>query len=220
MKPRNATAVSIGAVLIAGAAAIVINTNIFSGTTALADTAGPATTSQPVDTSTVPVTPAAPGAPLASLPAQRQVRGCLAASDVTLTAPVVTTFDVPNVGSVTIARDGELLRLDNVTTASGYEADVDCAAGRLIDVEFESRAGDYDFRARVVNGQILTDVSTHDFPRPGVAGSGSPRAERREHDDDDDHEEEYGEHHDGDHDGDEHEDDHHEGREEHDDDDD
>lgn len=222
MKPRNATVLSIGAVVVASAAAIVINTSIFSGTTALADTAATNTAStNSVVADTVPTggTPAASTQlpALQSLPATgvaaRDIpRRCLPAREVTMTAAAATTFDVPNVGTVTISRDGELLRLDEVTTMAGFNADVKCAAGRLIDVEFESRNGDYDFRARVVNGEILTDVSTHDFPQPGVAGAGSPRAERRDHDDDD-----Y-EDHDDDHDDDHHDDD--DDREEHDDDDD
>jgi hypothetical protein len=205
MKPRTATIVSISAVLVASAAAITINTNIFSGTTALADTAGPASASQPVDTSTAPVTPPAPGTPLASLPMRRQMRGCLAASDVTLAAPVSTTFDVPNIGSVTVARDGNMLRVDAVEVTDGYTSHVKCASGEGVEVEFESAAMDYEFRARVVNDRILTDVSTHDFPRPGGPGTEQPRAERRQHGDDDE-----GHEHGEDHERDGHEREHHE----------
>ena len=97
-------------------------------------------------------------------------------------APQTTTYDVPNIGSVTVSRDGDLLRIDSTTAAPGYEAEVKCAAGTGIEVEFDSDGVDYEFRARVLNGQILTDVSSDNFPQPGVAGSGSPRAERREHD--------------------------------------
>jgi len=222
MKPRNATVVSIGAVIIASAAAVVINTNIFSGTTALAETVAPETTTQSIEALPAPVTPPAPAAPLTALntPAesvvgsllvapstQRLVQGCVTAAEVSMLAPQTTTYDVPNIGSVTVSRDGELLRIDSTTAANGYEVQVKCAAGTGINVEFDSDGVDYEFRARVLGGQIVTDVSSHNFPQPGVAGAGSPRAERREHDDDDDHEEE-------------HDDDHHEGREEHDDDDD
>ena len=206
MKPRTASAVSIGAVVVASAAAIVINTSIFSGTTALADTAAPETPVQSIEALPAPVTPSAPAAGLAPLtnssasatgallatpPIQRLVQGCVTAAEVTMLAPSATTYDVPNIGSVTVSRDGELLRIDSTTAASGYEAQVKCAAGTGVEVEFDSDGVDYEFRARVLNGQILTDVSSHNFPQPGVAGSGSPRAERREHDDDDDHEEEH-----------------------------
>lgn len=230
MKPRNATVVSIGAVIIASAAAVVINTNIFSGTTALADTVAPETSVQSIEALPVPVTPPAPAAALTALttpaasaaaspliapPTQRLVQGCVTAAEVSMLAPQTTTYDVPNIGSVTVSRDGDLLRIDSTTAASGYEAEVKCAAGTGIEVEFDSDGVDYEFRARVLGGQIVTDVSSHNFPQPGVAGAGSPRAERRDHDNDDDHEEEHGDDDDGHHD-----DDHHEDREEHDDDDD
>ena len=204
MKPRTATILSIGVVLVASAAAITINTNIFSGTTALADTAGPATMTS-LASSLTSVTPSTQGAPLASLPERRQMRGCLAAGDVTLAAPVVTTFDVPNIGSVTVARDGNVLRVDAVEVTDGYNSNVKCASGDSVEVEFESVAMDYEFRARVVNGQILTDVSTHDFPRPGGPGTEQPRAERRHRGDDDG--EEHGEDHDREHHEEGHEDD-------------
>lgn len=188
MKTRTATILSVGAILAASGAAIAINTNIFRGTTALAETTQEST---PMDTesngasSNATSTTQAPASPIDGVTAN------------------TTVFDVPNVGEVTIARNGDQLSVVSAKSQHGYQVDVERAEGAIVKVEFEGPQAHYEFRAKVVDGSIMTNISSHGFPVPGGDGS-TPKASQRHHDDDDDHDDD-----DHDHD-DDHEDDHHE----------
>lgn len=185
MKTRTATILSVGAILAASGAAIAINTNIFRGTTALAETTQEATR---VDTDSI---------------------GALSRATSTTQAPASpmdgdsadsTVFDVPNVGEVTIAKNGDQLSVVSAASQYGYQVDVERAKGAIVKVEFEGPQAHYEFRAKVVDGSILTNISSHGFPVPGGDDS-TPKASQRDHDDheeDDEHDE---------HDEDEHDDD-------------
>lgn len=158
MKTRNATLLSIGAVLVASAAAVAVNTSIFSGTTALADTSASTTTTlktssaEPRPERTTPVTAPA--------------------------GATTSVYDVPQVGTVTVARSGTTLYVTAASALSGYSYEIDKAQGGLIEVEFRSASVHYEFRAKVVDGNVVTDVSSHDFPRPG-GQKGGPRPNKQ-----------------------------------------
>lgn len=183
MKTRTATIISIGSILLASGAALAINTNIFRGTSALADTDQTSLNATldslniaEVSTTTTPSTQSnAPTQPTAS-------------TDI--------VYDVPGVGVVTLAQSGDTLSVVDAAPSDGYDVKVKQSAGAIVEVEFEGNPADYVFRAKVVAGSIVTDISSHTFPKPGGNGVMPVPSERHgEHHDDDDREE----HHDNDH---------------------
>ena len=190
MKTRTATILSVGAILAASGAAIAINTNIFRGTTALAETTQEATR---VDTDSIGASSRATSTTQAP------------ASPMDVDSADTTVFDVPNVGEVTIAKNGDQLSVVSAASQYGYQVDVERAKGAIVKVEFEGAQAHYEFRAKVVDGSILTNISSHGFPVPGGDDS-TPKASQRDHDD---HEEddEHDEHDEDEHDEDEHDDD-------------
>ena len=200
MKTPTATILSLGAVLIASGAALAINTSIFSGATAfageealLADTVAPPTTeSDRTRTSNSTTSSAEQSTALAMTPSVGEVRSRPADAE-------TVVFDVPNVGEVTISRTDDNLLVTDAQSSFGYSVMVERRSGELVEVEFEGASDHFVFRAKVVAGSIITDVSSHDFPRPGGNGT-TPQSTRRYDDHDADHESDHDDdNHDADH---------------------
>ena len=204
MKTPTATILSLGAVLIASGAALAINTSIFSGATAfageealLADTVAPPTTESDRATTTNSTTlSAVQSTALAMTPSVGEVPSRPADAE-------TVVFDVPNVGEITISRTDDNLLVTDARSSFGYSVMVEHRSGELVEVEFEGASAHFVFRAKVVAGSIITDVSSHDFPRPGGNGT-TPQSTRRY--DDDNHDDD---NHDADHESDHDDDDNH-----------
>lgn len=205
MKTPTATVLSVGAVLIAGGVALAINTSIFSGTTALAseeallaDTVKPPKIESEMNTNAAMTNRTAsgttPSTAIAMIPSVAEVPSLPDNAE-------TVVFDVPNVGEVTVSRTDDKLSVTSARSSFGYSVMVVGRSGHLVEVEFEGSSAHFVFRAKVVAGSIITDVSSHDFPRPGGNGT-MPQSTKRYNDDDDDDDDEYEGDHDDDDEGD------------------
>ena len=188
MKTRSATLISVFAVASAATIALAVNTNLFARTTALADTQ-----------STIPEVNAIEVLDSAGGDSTVASDNEISSAASSLPNGTQTTYDLPSVGSVTLSRTLDELSVDSTSTVDGYNADVQIANGPLVRVEFRGGENHYEFKAMVVAGEVVTDVSVHGFPQPG--GRVFPGHHDRDSDDDGSHEMDF----DRDHEGDDHE---------------
>jgi hypothetical protein len=171
MKTRSATLISVFAVASAAAVALAVNTNLFARTTALADTQ-----------STIPEVNAIevldPSGETNTVTSNTEFSAAISSPS----NGTQTSYDLPGVGSVTLTRNLDELTIDSTSIEDGYNAEVQIAKGSLVKVEFRGGENHYEFRAMVVAGEVVTDVSVHGFPQPG--GRVFPGHHDRDSDDD------------------------------------
>jgi hypothetical protein len=202
MKTSTATTLSVAVVISAATVAMAVNTNLFSTTTALAETQVTVPMARMIDqqanaevsplpdsaASTSPALTAAASSET-DLPNPADVDASspslpVAPPALSTTTAKSTTYDLPGIGSVTLRQNEDSLTVEAVTTTSRFESEIQIQTGPRIQVEFRTTEAHYEFKAMTVDGRILTDISVHGFPKPG--GLVSPSRSRYEDEDEND----------------------------------
>lgn len=178
MKTSLATSLSIAGVLAAGAAAYAVNTSVLGASAGQTPAAVESTTS------------------VASNPSQSadgNVTGAGVTAEATAVTDSTTTYKVGNAGSVVIDTSTGQIVVTSILPAAGFTSEpARTDANGVVKVHFVSATQRIEFIARMVNGQVVTEVVNESMP----SATQPPRRDD-DHDDDDDHEDR--EHHDDDH---------------------
>ena len=207
MNVRTATLLSIAGVLAAGTAAVAVNTQVLSGSAIPGELAAPLTL--PVATQVYAV----PGGTAGVMEAPTGGNTVLVAENSGSIAPQVTggtvefptleppattvmSFQIGDAGVATVDTVGGLLRIVEVSPASGWTVAAADGSGTVrVDVELVSTTTKVKFGAFLSGGDVITSVSSESLP----TSSGG------EYDDDDHDDDDHG---DDDHGDDDHDDDH------------
>lgn len=73
---------------------------------------------------------------------------------------VVAVFDAGDAGTVTVARNGNVLTVDAVDASDGWESEIDQASGREVEVKFLAGEVRIDFNAELEDGDVRARVRT------------------------------------------------------------
>jgi hypothetical protein len=176
MKTRTATLLSLAGVLAAGSAAALINTQVLQGSgdaLASSEAVAPPSTTGATTPVVVPVTPAALETAATPTTKPRKRHGSTTAPTTTLD-PLAgqQIFQVGDSGVVTVKVVGGDLLLINAVGSPGWTV-VSAAPldAQRVQVVFRSSTVEVDFLAGLAFGQVLTDVSARELPRPGSSGT-------------------------------------------------
>ena len=170
MKTSIATTVSIAAVLVAGGAAFAVNSQALNG-------GSPASESVPeVQVLSLSANPSASNAS-----ATTTVPG----TQTTIGSPEVDAqneYELAGVGVVSLKLSSNTLAVAKVQPVVGFTYSTWQIAADQVRVEFLSTTSDIEFRARLIDGRVITDVHSSDIAR---------KSKVRSDDDDDDEDDEY-----------------------------
>ena len=199
MKTSIATTVSIAAVLVAGGAAFAVNTQALNG-------GSPSSESVPeVQVLSLSANPAAsnasatttvPGAPSAS---NASVTTTVPGTPTTISTPGADTqneYELAGVGVVSLKLSSTTLAVAKVQPVVGFTYSTWQIATDQIRVEFLSATSDIEFRARLIDGRVVTDVHSSDIAQKSkVRSDDDDKGEHegnKKHEDRDNHEQNEG----------------------------
>lgn len=199
MKTSIATTVSIAAVLVAGGAAFAVNTQALNG-------GSPSSESVPeVQVLSLSANPAAsnasatttvPGAPSAS---NASVTTTVPGTPTTISTPGADTqneYELAGVGVVSLKLSSTTLAVAKVQPVVGFTYSTWQIATDQIRVEFLSTTSDIEFRARLIDGRVVTDVHSSDIAQKSkVRSDDDDKGEHegnKKHEDRDNHEQNEG----------------------------
>ena len=198
MKPSIASFLSISAIVVAGGAALAVNATVFEAPSTAAAT----------DTPEVLAVAGTGGQPIATEVAIGELGSqdtivdgaspttTIAQGDVAVAT--LSEYEIPGVGVVTIAQNGSLIAIDNITTSSGYTYQSNEPFPGRLDVRFTSATTEIEFDAQLIDGRIVTVIKSRAIN--AATSTGTRSTAKNERDDEDEHEEEHGERHEDEHD--------------------
>ncbi len=199
MKPSIASFLSISAIVVAGGAALAVNATVFEAPSTAAAT----------DTPEVLAVAGTGGQPIAAEVAIGELGSqdtivdgaspttTIAQGDVAVAT--LSEYEIPGVGVVTIAQNGSLIAIDNITTSSGYTYQSNEPFPGRLDVRFASATTEIEFDAQLIDGRIVTVIKSRAIN--AATSTGTRSTTKNERDDKDEHEEkESGERHEDEHD--------------------
>ena len=191
MKTSIATTVSIAAVLVAGGAAFAVNTQALNS-------GSPSSESVPeVQVLSLSANPAAsnasatttvPGAPSAS---NASVTTTVPGTPTTISTPGADTqneYELAGVGVVSLKLSSTTLAVAKVQPVVGFTYSTWQIATDQIRVEFLSATSDIEFRARLIDGRVVTDVQSSNIAQKSKLRSDDD-ADEDEHEGNKKHEE-------------------------------
>ncbi len=147
-KIRATTLLSLSGVLVAGSAAALVNTQVLGN-----PTPRPETMSEITAVLTLPPTTVSVAVPDTTLPAPTPPT-----SDTIATAPSV--FDVEGVGTVTLDRSGEVLRLVSAASSPGWTiTGTNQVDPSNVKVTLQSLDRTIEFTANLAGGEVSTSVA-------------------------------------------------------------
>ncbi|NDF67232.1 MAG: hypothetical protein EB142_04990 [Actinobacteria bacterium] len=184
MKTSIATTVSIAAVLVAGGAAFAVNTQALNG-------GSPSSESVPeVQVLSLSANPAASNAS-----ATTTVPG----TPTTISTPGADTqneYELAGVGVVSLKLSSTTLAVAKVQPVVGFTYSTWQIATDQIRVEFLSATSDIEFRARLIDGRVVTDVQSSNIAQKSkVRSDDDDKGEHegnKKHEDRDNHEQNEG----------------------------
>lgn len=182
MKTSIATTVSIAAVLVAGGAAFAVNSQALnSGTPSSESVPEVQVLSLSVEpsASNASVTTTMAGTPSASI---ASVTTTVPGTPTTISTPGADTqneYELAGVGVVSLKLSSTTLAVAKVQPVVGFTYSTWQIATDQIRVEFLSATSDIEFRARLIDGRVVTDVQSSNIAQ---------KSKLRNDDDEDEHE--------------------------------
>lgn len=147
MKTSTATSLALTAVFAAGALALFVNTR------ALGDTVGGTDTETTIGVQAMPSI-----SPDSTQTAQIADTAPQVSSNQDATASEVTEYELDGIGVVRLEKNEGSLQVLNVEPTAGYSFDSSQISADQVRVEFLSETTEVEFRARLLEGRIITDV--------------------------------------------------------------
>jgi hypothetical protein len=166
MKTSVSTAVSFTAVLAAGGLAFAVNTRALSTTVAV-ESSVPTVAAIALPSDSTSTTMPMSGA--TSSPIQSTVSGSMVAES--------SEFELPGIGVITLQKNVDSLRVLNIKPVVGFTYSSSQQGSDQVRVELLSASQKVEFRARLLDNRIFTDVQAENI---------SDRNQDNDDDDDDD----------------------------------
>jgi hypothetical protein len=195
MKTRVATALSLAGVLCAGSAAALVNVKVLGSGQESSIAAAPAVTNA------APSTTLAPEISVVQVTAPTTTAAPTTTVAVSTAPPLQTQFAyaVGDAGVVTVDTAGGVLTLVSAVPNAGWSVVEQQGDGLAhIDVKLASASVLVEFRADLVDGQVVPTVESKSLVAPPASGSVSNSSPPNTHDDDDEHDDDDDEHDDDD----------------------
>ena len=187
MKTSIATTISISAVLVAGGVAFAVNSRALDSTNI---TDGSVPTVEVMSLSVDPTDMAAALTPSTVVPSV--VGSAATTSSLAPVADELNEYELAGIGVVTLQSVGEDLKVFSVTPEAGFTFSSTQVDMSQVRVELQSATQKVEFRARMIDGRIVTDVKSSAIG--GRNSSGDDHDEEHEEDEkneeDEKHEEE------------------------------
>ena len=192
MKTSVATTVSLVAVLAAGGLAFAVNTRALTDTSVV-DGSVPAfaivATASKLTNATLP----APSTTTST--AQSMVAGTSSSTTTSTAQSMVagtssaetSEYEIVGIGVIVVQKDGESLKVMNVNPSAGFTYSSLQKSSDQVQVDLASAKQIVEFRARLLDGRIISDVQVKNILGTGKSRNGEGEKDDDDDDDDEDH---------------------------------